>query len=134
MQIYLASRFGRRDELNLYRMQLESRGHHVTSRWLTQHQALDLGDPRARYSDEERMIFVQHDFADVKRAEALIAFTEDPNAEGTVRGRRGGRHVELGLALAWGHKVFVCGWRENLFCHLPSIVFRETFNEVLAAL
>lgn len=129
MQIYLAARFGRRGELCMYKEDLEELGHNVTSRWLTQHQALDLADPKARYSDEERRIFAQHDFADVKRAECLIAFTEDPNAGTAVSGRRGGRHVELGMALALGHRTYVVGYRENVFCHLAPVIFCSDWEE-----
>lgn len=134
MKLYLAARFGRRDELNMHRQRLESMGHEITSRWLTQHQALDLNDPSARYSDADRLMFATHDFRDVKKAEGLIAFTEDPQDSTAVGGRRGGRHVELGLALAWGMRTFVCGYRENVFCYLPPIVFCPSFDEVCAAL
>lgn len=128
MKIYLASRFGRRDELNVKRLELEGLGHTVTSRWLTQHQKVDLS--LHPYTEDERIMFAQHDFADVQRADWLIAFTEDP-AENAPGGRRGGRHVELGLSLAWGKRTFVVGYRENVFCHLPPIIFCSTWAECL---
>lgn len=128
---YLASRFGRRDELNSYLLQLKIKGYTVTSRWLIKHQKLDL--QKHAYSSGERQMFALHDYEDVMQADRLIAFTEDPkdNAEG---GRRGGRHVELGLALARGKHIYVVGYRENVFCHLPQVMFYETFQELLETL
>lgn len=133
ISFYLAARFGRRDELNGYRKVLEANGYLVTSRWLTQHQKLDLNAPAASYSADERRQFALHDYEDVMRANRLIAFTEDP-AENAPGGRRGGRHVELGVALAAGKHVYVVGYQENVFCHLPQVMFYPTFNQLLETL
>lgn len=132
-KIYLAARFGRRDELNSYRLELEAHGFEVTSRWLTQHQKLDLSHPAANYTSDDRLRFAMHDYEDVMRAHRLIAFTEDP-AENVAGGRRGGRHVELGLALAAAKHVYVVGHRENVFCHLPQVQFFSDFNSLLETL
>lgn len=127
---YLAARFGRRDELNKYRADLEGHGHIVTSRWLTQRQKLDLRVHN--YTSEERLNFALQDYEDVMRASRFIAFTENPSEEETVPGgKRGGRHVELGLALAAHKIIYVVGFRENVFCHLPSIQFYETFEKLM---
>lgn len=131
--IYLAARFSRRDELASYMNTLEERGFTVTSRWLTQHQALDFSHPAAKYSNFDRTQFALHDYEDVQRADRLIAFTESPD-ENSINGRRGGRHVELGLALAWGKHVYVVGHRENVFCHLPQVMFYATFDQLLESL
>lgn len=135
VSFYLAARFGRRDELQQqYVPELHARGYGVTARWLTQHQKLDEGHPAAQYSNADRTQFALHDYEDVHRASRLIAFTEDPKADVAPHGRRGGRHVELGLALAWGKLVYVVGYRENVFCHLPQVMFYETFNQLLETL
>lgn len=128
---YLAARFGRRDELNGYRQRLEMLGYSVTSRWLTQHQKLDLSVHP--YSQDERRMFALHDYEDVMRADRLIAFTEDP-AENAAGGRRGGRHVELGLALASAKHTYVVGHKENVFCHLPQVMFYENFTALVETL
>lgn len=135
VSFYLASRFGRRQELTGYSYTLQNNGFVVTSRWLTQHQALDLhADKKVQYTNNERTQFALHDYEDVYRASRLIAFTEDPLADIGVVGRRGGRHVELGLAIAWGKLVYVVGYRENVFCHLPQVMFYPTFNDLLETL
>ena len=104
--VYLAGRYSRRLELDSYAQQLRERGWELTSQWLTGlEDDMDLED-----------IAVQ-DMWDVKEADVLIAFTEPLEPRET----RGGRHVELGMALAWGKPIVVVGPRENVFCHLPDV-------------
>ena len=59
--------------------------------------------------------YAQDDYADVYEADALIVFTERTRSTHS----RGGRHVEVGLALAWGKPVLVVGPLENIFYTLP---------------
>ena len=61
----------------------------------------------------------------------LIAFSEEPRAGGASRG---GRHVEFGLALAWGKGVVVVGPRENVFHTLPQVEHFWRWPEALSAL
>src|SRR5262245_43482739 len=133
IKFYLAAAFSRRDELNNYALELTRAGFEITSRWLTQHQKIDLHDKVARYSAEERRRFALHDFEDVCRADRLIAFTENPYRTREY-GNRGGRHVELGMALALAKHAYVVGYRENVFCHLPQIMYYETFDQLLETL
>lgn len=127
MKFYLAARYGRREELCAYRVQLEIRGHLVTSRWLTGSHVLDDGDSPA--SERDGQVFALEDYADVRAADSLIAFTEPPRSTAS----RGGRHVELGLALAWEKRVVIIGPRENVFCWMPHVIQYETFEAYLAA-
>ncbi len=127
---YLAARYGRRLELVDYRADLASRGIEVTSRWLNgQHQIGDKGIPigedgaqlveegAADVAADLREHFAIEDMGDVLAADVLVAFTEPPRSNAS----RGGRHVELGMALAAGKRVVVIGPRENLFCYLPPV-------------
>lgn len=139
MKIYLAARYSRRVELCGYRETLLRSGHIVTSRWLNgEHQlsrdGLKLGAVGEEYveagSDQEaaalRQFFAREDMEDVRAADLVIAFTEAPRAETS----RGGRHVELGMALAWDKRIFIVGPRENVFCWLPGLVNFDTFASV----
>ena len=132
MKIYLAARYSRRQELCGYRQELQRRGYAVTSRWLDgQHQISDAGIPigeqgerlveQGRDDDASslRQAFAREDVADVMAADMLIAFTEPPRAVAS----RGGRHVELGLALGAGKAVCVVGHRENIFCWLDDVAY-----------
>lgn len=147
MIIYLASRYSRRLELCGYRDALRAMGHEVTSRWLDGGHQIDdagvpIGDGGERLvegdggDDSERAAelrerFAREDIEDLVRAEALIAFTEPPRSSAS----RGGRHVELGIALGRNVairqqvcRIAVVGYRENVFCWLPGITFWNGFE------
>jgi hypothetical protein len=136
---YLAARYTRRLELCGYRSDLAMLGHQVPARWLNGSHQLDnegrplgetgelmfeIGDPAA---DRHRQKFAQDDYDDVVAADRLIAFTEQPRSGNS----RGGRHVELGIALGRGIPVTVIGPRENVFCWLPQVRHYDTWIEFL---
>ncbi|HZZ79636.1 MAG TPA: hypothetical protein VFE62_14040 [Gemmataceae bacterium] len=75
-----------------------------------------------------RLKFAEDDFADVQACDLLIAFTEQPSAGGR---NRGGRHVELGIAIGQGKRIMIVGPRENIFCWLPEIDRFDTFDQCL---
>ena len=124
MRIYLAARYRRLAEMRRSADDLERLGHQVTSRWLRGHHDVPgpLGDPAWPSIG-------QQDMEDVQAADALIAFTEPQRGEGG-----GGRHVELGMGLAWGKRLLVVGPREHLFHTLPSIEVYPTWTDALQAL
>lgn len=127
MRIYLAGRYGRREELQEYGAELERLGHEITSRWLSG----DHEDRRGEARDAEE------DIADVRRAELLLSFTESPRSGSG----RGGRHVEFGFALALGKRLALVGPQENVFHTLPGLsqfadwpAARDYFQQLGAAL
>ncbi len=140
MNIYLAGRYGRRVELCGYREQLRALGCIVDAVWLNgEHQVGSDGNPigeagekvvegrdlDCEASKQLRTKFALEDMEDVRMCNVLIAFTEMPDAKAS----RGGRHVELGMAIAWGKRVIVVGPRENIFCHLPKVVQYDSWEE-----
>jgi hypothetical protein len=126
-RIYLAARYSRRVELCGYRDQLSELGYVVVGRWLDgNHQIDDYGlSVEAKASERER--FASEDLADLLSSQAVIAFTEIPRSSNS----RGGRHVEFGIALGRGMRVFVVGPRENVFHCLPIVPVFDTFTELL---
>ncbi len=140
MKIYLAARYSRRLELCGYREQLRKMGHTVNAVWLDgQHQISDTGmpigesgealvegddGPTGARSVTLRNKFAGEDFRDIISCDMLIAFTEPPRSNAS----RGGRHVELGIALGTMKRVWVVGYRENLFCWLDDVRFFETWE------
>ena len=156
MKIYLASRYSRREELCGYREQLQSAGHQVDAVWLNgHHQISDTGVPIGEHGEalvegtgvghignegdngslsskaaRLRSKFAAEDFRDVLMCDLLIAFTEPPRSNSS----RGGRHVELGIALGMMKRVWVVGHRENIFCWLEYVRFFETFESCLEQL
>ncbi len=122
MRFYLCARYGRRQEMATHAAELHSLGHQVVSRWiLGRHEAAD-GDT-TRWAD-----FAEEDIDDVRRCEALVAFTE------TGAYPRGSRHVEFGMALAQEKKVVVIGPVENIFHTLPPVVRFGTWQEFVEAI
>lgn len=143
--VYLAARYTRRLELCGYRAQLAALGIEVNSRWLNgSHQLDNQGNPIG--DDGEALVeydgqsaeaptllrekFATDDRDDVLAAQRVIAFTEVPRTSNS----RGGRHVELGIAIGAGIPVVVIGPRENVFCHLPEVEHYDTWDEYLAVL
>ena len=131
MKIYLCSRYGRRQELERYAALLKAEGHEITSSWLKgEHEAKELLPVGSLEGIHERGLWAMLDLADLEQCDMLIAFTEPPDS---VHGR-GGRHVELGVALATNKTVIVCGPRENIFCNLPRVTVFPTWGETLSAI
>lgn len=133
MRIYFAARYSRREELLGYRADLEAAGHVVTSRWLAgAHQwdplAAGIESPESAIESIplEAVRFALDDIEDVAAAEVLIAFTERPRAN---LASRGGRHVELGMAIALSKTIVIVGPRENVFCTLPWMVHHDTWPD-----
>ena len=108
--VYLSGRFSRRVQLNQYRRELERIGIEVTSRWLL----LDPPGPVRDLTHQQWTELALVDVDDVQRAEGLVLFSEEHEGGG-------GRHVELGLALAWAKTVIVVGHREHIFHRLPQV-------------
>jgi len=124
-RVYLAGRFSRRDEFKTLADAIIAAGHEVTSRWLysdDHHLKLDRGQLPA--------VAAVRDLEDVRAATVCIAFTEEPESP---QGR-GGRHVELGAALALGIRVIVVGDPEHIFHLLPDVLQVDSADNALAAL
>ncbi len=125
-RVYLAGRFSRRDEFKAIAEQISAAGHEVTSRWLyseDHHLELDRRQLPA-------VAAAARDLDDVRAATVCIAFTEEPDGP---QGR-GGRHVELGAAIALGLRVIVVGDPEHIFHLLPSVAQVGSVDDALAVL
>lgn len=104
MKAYLSAPTARAEELRAYAEELTALDVEVVSRWLTTLGKQEPGRAAAQ------------DVADLRRADVFIAFTGTAAAPG-----RGGRHVELGIALAHEIPVIVVGDPEHLFHHLAGV-------------
>ena len=120
---YLASRYGRLDELVQYRDHLRRLGHEVTSRWLN-------GEHRISEDDTSRWYeFAEDDLDDIDAADVLIHFSQKARTPS-----RGGRFVEVGYALALGMRVINVGPIENVFLAHRGVETFETWDDCLAAI
>lgn len=122
MTIYLASRYQDHPLMREWRNELEKRGFVVRSRWIEgNHEITDVDN------DSERRRFALEDMEDLRRA-SLVIVRSDPSF---FRSGRGGRHVELGMALAWGKPIILVGERENVFHWLHDITVVPTFEDAI---
>ena len=117
MKIYLAANYSTFPQMQEHAKTLEKDGHEVTSEWIT-----------GTHDKDDRAEYARIDLRDVDAAEAVIFFSEAPVGSRT----RGGKHVEFGYALAKGKRVFIVGPRVNVFHHLPEIIQRFYFEDIVA--
>jgi len=92
-------------------------GFSVTSRWIWgEHQASDAAIGTGTLGDFERRL-AREDIEDLQAAELCIGFSEPLRAAS-----RGGRHVELGMALVLGKTIVVVGGHEHVFHALSPMI------------
>jgi hypothetical protein len=131
-KVYLAAQYGRKEELKAYRDMFQERGYEVTSRWLDE-TGKDYNSALRDHSiaDTDRAFHADRDENDISDSDYFIQFTEEPY--GKKYPGTGGRHYETGLARAWGLRLFIVGWRENIFHDLPQFTYcadlEELFNK-----
>jgi hypothetical protein len=117
-KIYIAAKFGARERLRAVRDAIHAQGHgQVISSWLDAENEVDTHTAQAREG--------QRDYLEVVRADLVIVDTSEPT-------RRGGREVELGIALGRGIDSWVVGRRVNVFHYLVRC--HADWPEALAAL
>lgn len=113
LAVYISAAYGRKEEIRGYALQLQKKGHTVTSGWVEE--PYDPSVSLSELGDGEKSAIALQDLNDVDRCEAFIFFAEPQDKQPP----RGGRHVEFGYALKGMKKIVVIGDRENIFHHLP---------------
>ena len=124
-RIYLAARYSRRIEMEQHKLIFEIMGFEVVSRW--HRGSHEINDDESAF--DQNVKFAEEDLEDLKSADIVIHFTE---VSRTNNGR-GGRHVELGLALAYGKENHIIGPRENIFHYLKEVHKWEDINNFIKA-
>lgn len=127
MKIYLAARYGRKDELGGYARDLETLEMQCTSRWLHMHERAKSDELP---SFDEQRLWAAEDLQDIEAADLVICFTEKKDSKHS----RGGRHVEAGFAIASGKPVICVGPIENIFYALPQVTVVENWLEAVKIL
>lgn len=117
MQVYIAAPYPWREDAIGVMVALEGAGIGCTASWLRQVE--EMTDAAARL-----------DLADVDRADVLVAL----NPPGWEDRGTGGRHVELGYALAKQKRVVLVGHSTNIFHYLSDVVQVQTPGDILPAL
>lgn len=141
MILYLAARYSRAPEISEVARRLRAAGHTIASTW---HDRPRVDHPTDLQSEEAAV----RDYLELFGAEALVAFTDttfelfcdtslqadyaDDNKVASIA--RGGRHVEFGIAVGLGLRLYLVGPRENIFHHLPRVVQCGTVEELIEKL
>jgi hypothetical protein len=115
---YIAAPWPSKAAAKLARQSLADRGIECTSSWI------DF-EPEASTEailQEEAV----RDFRDIRRANALILL----NTIDLVPLGQGGKHVEVGYALAMNKPVYVIGTRSNVFHYHPGVTFLNSIEEL----
>jgi nucleoside 2-deoxyribosyltransferase len=125
MKIYLAAKYSRNPEMRIFRDHIEGVcGHLVTSRWIEgKHDISEDAD-----KDSQRTRFAEEDLQDLRHSDLVLWFSEPEKIEGR---NRGGRHVEFGIALAYGIPIIVIGRKENVFHWLPQVRHLKSLGDAL---
>jgi hypothetical protein len=116
MRVYIAADSFLQQEARVLRNKLRNRGIEVTSSWIdTKLENLTAGITEKQLEDA-----ATNNFDDIDRAVYLIAYNPlKRHKQGT-----GGRHVEMGYALAKFKKVLYVGEKlENVFHRHPNVIW-----------
>jgi nucleoside 2-deoxyribosyltransferase len=108
MNVYIAARSQAR--ARAASASLKDAGHTIVSSWVTDN---NYGSDSTPSALEFAAVL---DEREIQSCDALVCLS-DPDGEFVP----GGKHVELGIALALRKKVFVCGRRENVFHYHPLV-------------
>ena len=134
-RIYIAGRYDRREEMCGYADELRRYGFIVDCRWLLGTHQLHTGAEKVDVDHHpehgvtmEAAPFAIDDCEDLFKADTIVFFSERPESHS----KRGGRHVEFGMALAWSKRIIVIGVRENVFHCLPQVERYNTWKEFIA--
>lgn len=108
LTVYVAASYPRKAEAKGLAEYIRSLGHRVNARWLD-------GEP-ANGNEQEWAI---KDADDAIAADCVVCLTGDSLT-------RGGRHAEVGIAIAMQHRVILVGPQEQLF-HFHPLVTHVAF-------
>lgn len=117
--VYLAALYSRKSEMREVAQRIADEAEYEsTSTWLWSD--LDLSHAGQEWASRQ-------DVADIKHSDVLVLFTQPVGSMNSG----GGRHTELGLAIAWEKKIVVCGPRETVFCYFPGIEVVEDVDALI---
>jgi nucleoside 2-deoxyribosyltransferase len=114
--VYIAAPYEERKQANRVRVRLAAQSIACSSRWLTD-------DGSATLSHE----WARADLDDVRAADALLAL----NPPAYHQRGSGGRHVELGYALALDKPILVVGERSNIFHYHHGVTLCVDVDEAI---
>lgn len=126
MKIYLMARYRRQLEMREVAKILTTRyDHKITSGWIWQNDEITDKHIGTEIALTTQANLALRDVNDISRADICIGFSDPIGTQ-----LRGGKMVELGIALAMGKVIYVVGGREHIFHALESIVHFDTVSDM----
>lgn len=140
MKVYVCAPYAGRPYARLIAEQLIASGFIVTSGWVSGDLSIDGGTvgPAAVLDTDAALLHAVEDLSEVGAADVVLALTgafiqsEMPSIPDEWL-HTGGRHVEIGFAIAKRIPVVVLGEPENLFQRTMALCY-PTLDEALVAL
>ena len=122
MKMYFASCYSDKEMLLKYAEELESKtSDKVISSWLRDKE----GDGFGETTDVKRLAKeALKDRVDVLYCDMIVVFTHEAPT-------KGGRYVEMGMAIASGKSISIIGPRSNVFAFLPEVTQYHNWEEFL---
>ena len=126
--VYLAAGYDQQEKMRVWRKVLEDRMNIVvTSRWIDVKESNPMQEQAIAADEEAAASYCRHDLYDIDRADIFVMSTDTPSTSG-------GRHTELGYALARDKAVFIVGPRENIFQAGEGVLHFATWDDLCAYL
>lgn len=127
LKVYQAAQYPRKAEVAHNRKVLIDRGFVDITEWVEEPHCptMQLGE----LNEEEARLIAERDINAAMRCDFMLFYSEPGQ-----KIIRGGRHVEFGVALAFGAEIIVIGGKENVFHHLNDIVHVPDFGTALVYL
>lgn len=120
MKIYIAACFGQQAEVREKAKELEALGHECTSSWRFETPTGDGSEPE---HSKKYALAANADLTDIRRSDMLVLLTGQVSTTG-------GKHFEVGYALASELDVVIVGKPENVFHWLlPRFETWKAFKE-----
>jgi nucleoside 2-deoxyribosyltransferase len=126
--VYLAAGYDQQERMRGYRKILEDRREIIiTSRWIDVKESNPMQEEAIAADKEGAANYCRVDLDDIDRADIFIMFTDSPSTSG-------GRHTELGYALAREKVIIVVGPRENIFQAGEAVIHFATWDDLCSYL
>lgn len=133
MKIYVGASYPKKAIATALANELVMRGHSVTSTWIHQDEGYTSDENRPNETEFEMDFRLGEaafrDLQEVRDCELFVCFT-DVGPQLT----HGGRHSELGIAIALGKELNIIGPREQVFHYLGTLNQYDTSEDFLREL
>lgn|SRR5574342_236975 len=122
MKVYVASKFENKEEVRKVQQLLIDRGHTITHDWTREDATGMTGGEFMRYMRDA----AYGDVDGVRNADAIVLLNTVPGF---------GSMVELGMAIAWGKKIYVFSkeTRDCIFFYLDNVQCFKFMDNLLDA-